>query len=78
VPMTTLVIGEGGSGGALALAAPQRTWITPDAYFSVTAPELATSILKRPPTEVPATAAALRVRPEELVGLGVVRGVATG
>ena len=78
VPMTTLVIGEGGSGGALALAAPDRTWITPDAYFSVTAPELAATILKRPPAEVPETATALRVRPEELVELGVVRGIAAG
>jgi acetyl-CoA carboxylase beta subunit len=78
VPMTTLVVGEGGSGGALALAAPGRTWITPDAYFSVTAPELAASILKRPAAEVPATAAALRLRPDELVELGVVRGIAAG
>ena len=76
VPITTLVIGEGGSGGALALAAPDRTWITPDGYFSVIAPELAASILKRPAAEVPATAVALRVRPEELVQLGVVHGIA--
>ncbi len=40
-PLTTLVIGEGGSGGALALAAPDNTWATPDSYFSVIAPELA-------------------------------------
>jgi acetyl-CoA carboxylase carboxyl transferase subunit beta len=78
VPMTSLVIGEGGSGGALALAAPGRTWITPDGYFSVTAPELAASILKRPPAEVPVTAEALRIRPAELVELGVVRGIAPG
>lgn len=47
-PITTLVIGEGGSGGALALAAPGRTWATPDSYFSVIAPESAAAILKRP------------------------------
>ncbi len=39
VPVTTLVVGEGGSGGALALAAPGNTWATPDSYFSVIAPE---------------------------------------
>ncbi len=50
-PLTTLVIGEGGSGGALAPAAPGNTWATPDSYFSVIAPELAAAILnaRRPP-----------------------------
>ncbi|MGW2713705.1 carboxyl transferase domain-containing protein [Streptomyces sp. NPDC004457] len=75
VPITTLVIGEGGSGGALALAAPGNTWATPDSYFSVIAPELAAAILKRPPEQVRPTADQLRVRPQDLVELGVVRGV---
>ncbi|GAA2965382.1 carboxyl transferase domain-containing protein [Actinokineospora diospyrosa] len=76
VPVTTLVIGEGGSGGALALCAPDNTWITPDAYFSVIAPELGAAILKRPADEAPATAAQLRLRPQDLVELGVLRGIA--
>ncbi|MEU2551731.1 carboxyl transferase domain-containing protein [Streptomyces sp. NPDC013313] len=75
VPITTLVIGEGGSGGALALAAPGNTWATPDSYFSVIAPELAAAILKRAPEEVEATAGQLRIRPQDLVELGVIRGV---
>ncbi|MER6358870.1 carboxyl transferase domain-containing protein [Streptomyces sp. NPDC001634] len=74
-PVTTLVIGEGGSGGALALAAPDNTWATPDSYFSVIAPELAAAILKRPADRVRATADQLRVRPQDLVALGVVRGI---
>ncbi|MDV9178380.1 carboxyl transferase domain-containing protein, partial [Streptomyces sp. W16] len=73
VPVTTLLIGEGGSGGALALAAPGNTWATPDSYFSVIAPELATAILKRPPSETERTADQLRVRPEDLAELGVIR-----
>ncbi|WP_351236156.1 carboxyl transferase domain-containing protein [Streptomyces sp. NPDC002133] len=77
VPVTTLVIGEGGSGGALALAAPGRTWATPDSYFSVIAPELAAAILKRAPSDAPATADQLRLRPQDLVELGVVRGIVT-
>jgi acetyl-CoA carboxylase carboxyl transferase subunit beta len=77
-PLTTLVIGEGGSGGALALAAPGNTWATPDSYFSVIAPELAAAILKRPADQVRATADQLRVRPQDLVALGVVRGVVGG
>lgn len=75
VPVTTLLIGEGGSGGALALAAPGNTWVTPDSYFSVIAPELAAAILKRPPEAAPATADQLRIRPQDLVALGVARGI---
>ncbi|MEU4447332.1 carboxyl transferase domain-containing protein [Actinosynnema sp. NPDC050801] len=73
VPITTLVIGEGGSGGALALSSPEHTWITPDAYFSVIAPELAAAILKR--DDVRRLADDLRLRPQDLVELGVVRGI---
>ncbi|MQY16263.1 putative acetyl-coenzyme A carboxylase carboxyl transferase subunit beta [Streptomyces sp. RB5] len=75
VPVTTLVIGEGGSGGALALASPDRTWVTPDSYFSVIAPELATAILKRPLEDAPATADQLGLRPQDLVELGFARGI---
>ncbi|MFJ6082453.1 carboxyl transferase domain-containing protein [Streptomyces sp. NPDC092369] len=74
-PVTTLVIGEGGSGGALALAAPGNTWATPDSYFSVIAPEMAAAILKRPADRAEATADQLRIRPQDLVELGVIRGV---
>ena len=69
-PVTTLLIGEGGSGGALALAAPGNTWATPDSYFSVIAPELAAAILKRRPEQTRATADQLRLRPQDLVDLG--------
>ncbi|MGW4127196.1 carboxyl transferase domain-containing protein [Amycolatopsis japonica] len=75
VPITTLVIGEGGSGGALAFAAPGATWATPDAYFSVTSPEAAAAILKLPGDEVPALADRLRLRPQDLVDLGIARSV---
>ncbi|MFC4497267.1 carboxyl transferase domain-containing protein [Streptomyces ovatisporus] len=75
VPVTSLLIGEGGSGGALALAAPGRLWVTPDSYFSVIAPELAAAILKRTPDEVPRTADELWLRPQDVVRLGIARGV---
>lgn len=76
VPITTLLIGEGGSGGALALAAPDATYATPDSYFSVIAPELAAAILKRAPEEAESTADQLRIRPQDLAELGVVAVVA--
>lgn len=78
VPVTSLVIGEGGSGGALALAAPDNLWATPDSYFSVIAPELAAAILKRGREETRSTAEQLRLRPQDLVELGVARGIVTG
>jgi len=76
VPVTSLLIGEGGSGGALALAAPDRLWATPDSYFSVIAPELAMAILKRDPAQLHDTADQLRIRPQDLLDLGVIRGIA--
>ncbi len=75
VPVTSVLIGEGGSGGALAFAAPGRLWATPDGYFSVTSPEAAAAILKRGAPEVPATADELRLRPADLVRLGIVREI---
>ena len=75
VPITSLLIGEGGSGGALALAAPDRLWATPDSYFSVIAPELAAAILKRDEREVQNTADQLHIRPQDLLDLGIIRGI---
>lgn len=77
VPVTSLVIGEGGSGGALALASPDNLWATPDSYFSVIAPEQAAAILKRGQAETRSTAEQLRLRPQDLVALGVARGIVT-
>ncbi|MEV5593841.1 carboxyl transferase domain-containing protein [Streptomyces sp. NPDC052496] len=73
--VTSLLIGEGGSGGALALAAPDRLWATPDSYFSVIAPEAAAAILKRDADAARGTADQLRVRPQDLLDLGLIRGV---
>ncbi|MDT0319612.1 carboxyl transferase domain-containing protein [Streptomyces millisiae] len=75
VPVTSLLIGEGGSGGALALAAPGNTWATPDSYFAVINPEAAAAILKREPAAAEPTANELRLRPQDLLDLGVVQGI---
>lgn len=76
VPVTSVVIGEGVSGGALALAAPDRLWLAPESYLAVTAPEYATSILKLPPGAVRQVAARLRLRPADLISRGIARGLA--
>ncbi|ONK09395.1 carboxyl transferase domain-containing protein [Streptomyces sp. MP131-18] len=75
IPVTTLLVGEGGSGGAVALTSPGHTWVTPDSYYSVVAPERAVAILKRGPDDVPTTAEQLRLRPQDLVDLGIARGI---
>jgi acetyl-CoA carboxylase beta subunit len=76
VPVTSLVIGEGGSGGALAIASHTELWIAPDAYFAVIGPESAAAILKLPPGDAPVVAERMRLRPQDLVALGVVQGIA--
>jgi acyl-CoA carboxylase subunit beta len=76
VPVTSVVIGEGVSGGAIALAAPDRLWLAPDAYLAVIAPEYATSILKLPASAVRQVAARLRLRPADLIARGIARGLA--
>jgi acetyl-CoA carboxylase carboxyl transferase subunit beta len=76
VPITSLVIGEGGSGGALALASPERLWIVPAGYFAVIAPEGAAAILARDTSRAPELAERIHLLPKELLRLGVVHGVA--
>jgi acyl-CoA carboxylase subunit beta len=75
VPILSVAVGEGCSGGSLSLASPDDLWVTTDGYFSVIAPESATAILKRPPGDVPTVANQLRLAPEDLRELGVVRGI---
>jgi acetyl-CoA carboxylase carboxyl transferase subunit beta len=75
VPVTSVVIGEGVSGGALALASPTDLWIARDGYLAVTAPELAVSILKLGVHDIPQVTALLRLTPPELVSRGIVRGI---
>jgi acetyl-CoA carboxylase carboxyl transferase subunit beta len=75
VPVTSVVIGEGVSGGALALASPDDLWIAQDGYLAITAPELAVSILKLGVHAVPLVTGWLRLTPEELMSRGIVRGI---
>jgi len=77
VPVTSVVIGEGVSGGALALASPSDLWIARDGYLAVAAPEFAASILKLGAGEAPAVAERLRLTPADLLARGIVRGIIT-
>jgi acyl-CoA carboxylase subunit beta len=75
VPVITVVTGEGGSGGALALAVANRVLICANAVYSVISPEGCAAILWNDPASAPTAAAALRVTSAELLRLGVVDGV---
>jgi acetyl-CoA carboxylase beta subunit len=75
VPITSVIIGEGVSGGALALASPGDLWIAQDGYLAVTTPELAVSILKLGVHDIPQVATWLRLTPAELMSRGIVRGI---
>jgi acetyl-CoA carboxylase carboxyl transferase subunit beta len=75
-PVTTLVIGEGGSGGALALCAPGNTWVTANSYFAVIAPESAAAIVNRDSSAASEVAEHLGLGPGDVVRFGVAAGVA--
>ncbi|MGW3568215.1 carboxyltransferase subunit alpha, partial [Streptomyces sp. NPDC000941] len=75
VPVVAAVVGEGGSGGALALALADRVLISAGGIYSVISPEGCAAILWKNPEAAQAAAAALRLDPRELLRLGVVDGV---
>lgn len=72
VPIITVMIGEGGSGGALALAVADRVWMLENAYYSVISPESCASILFKDPKMAPQAAEHLRLTADDLLELGIV------
>ncbi|MFD6071159.1 acetyl-CoA carboxylase, carboxyltransferase subunit beta [Amycolatopsis lurida] len=75
VPVITVITGEGGSGGALALAVADEVLMFSGAVYSVITPEGCAAILWNDPSMASAAARALRVDARELLRLGVVDGV---
>ncbi|MCE0764874.1 acetyl-CoA carboxylase, carboxyltransferase subunit beta [Pseudonocardia kujensis] len=75
VPVVAVVTGEGGSGGALALALADEVLMCGDAVYSVITPEGCASILWKDAGAAPRAAEALRVDARSLLDLGVVDGV---
>jgi acyl-CoA carboxylase subunit beta len=72
VPTVSVCVGEGGSGGALAMAYADRLLIQEHAIFSVIGPEGAAAILERDPTQAPAVAERLGLTSRDLARLGIV------
>ena len=75
VPVVTVVIGEGGSGGALALAVADRVLMFEHSVYSVISPEGCASILWRDGKQGAKAAEALRLAAPDLEQLGIVDGV---
>lgn len=71
VPILTVVIGEGGSGGALAIAMSNRILMLENSIYSVISPEACASILWRDSTQGPRASEALRYTAQDCLGLGV-------
>jgi acetyl-CoA carboxylase carboxyl transferase subunit beta len=74
-PVVAVVTGEGGSGGALALAVADRVLMLENAVYSVISPEGCAAILWNDPTAAPRAARALRVTAPDLLRLGVADAV---
>lgn len=74
-PIVSVLIGEGGSGGALALAVADRVWILENAVYSVISPEGCASILWKDSKKVKDAADCLRLTAQDMMELGVVEQV---
>jgi len=72
VPMVAAIVGEGGSGGAVALASAERVLMMEHAVYSVISPEGCASILWRTAEKAPDAAEAMKVTAQDLEGLGVI------
>jgi len=75
VPIVSILIGEGGSGGALALAVADRVWMMQNAVYSVISPEGCASILWKDPTKAEQAAACLKLTAEDAKNLGVIERI---
>ncbi len=71
-PMLSLIIGEGGSGGALALAHADKIWMLENAYFSVVSPESCANILWKSTERADVVAEALMLTAEKLEKLNLI------
>ena len=72
VPIISIIIGEGGSGGAIALASANKVLMLENAIYSVISPEGCASILWRDPTKSLEAAKAMKLTANELAKIGII------
>lgn len=75
VPILSLVIGEGGSGGALALAVANEVWMMENSTYSILSPEGFASILWKDSKRAPEAAEAMKLTSQDLKELGIIEEV---
>jgi acetyl-CoA carboxylase carboxyl transferase subunit alpha len=75
VPMVSVIIGEGGSGGAIAIASANRVNMLEHAIYSVISPEAGASILWRDATRAQDVATAMKITAQDLRQLGVIDAI---
>ncbi|MBL9118078.1 MAG: acetyl-CoA carboxylase carboxyltransferase subunit alpha [Verrucomicrobiaceae bacterium] len=74
-PVVAVVIGEGGSGGALGIGIADRVLLLENAYYSVISPEGCAAILWKHRQHAPEAAAALKLSAQDLSQLGIIDGI---
>lgn len=72
VPIVSMIIGEGGSGGALALAVADEVWMLENSIYSILSPEGFASILYKDVTKAKEAAEIMKITSSDLLGLGVI------
>lgn len=75
VPVISILIGEGGSGGALALAVADRVWMLQNAVYSVISPEGCASILWKDASKAKEAAESLKLTAEDAKSLGIIEKI---
>ncbi|WP_454852226.1 acetyl-CoA carboxylase carboxyltransferase subunit alpha [Rhizobium binxianense] len=75
VPLISIIIGEGGSGGAMAIAAGNQIYMLEHSIYSVASPEAAASILWRDSTRAKEAATSMKITAEDLKSLGLIDGI---
>jgi acetyl-CoA carboxylase carboxyl transferase subunit alpha len=74
-PMVAVIVGEGGSGGAIAIAAANKVLMLEHAIYSVISPEGAASILWKDSARAKEAATAMKITAQDLEGLGVIDAI---
>ncbi|HLH04347.1 MAG TPA: acetyl-CoA carboxylase carboxyltransferase subunit alpha [Bryobacteraceae bacterium] len=74
-PIITIIIGEGGSGGALGVAVANRVYMLENAWYSVISPESCAAIIYRDSGKAPEAAAALRMTASDLLEMKLIDGI---
>ena len=75
VPMVSIIIGEGGSGGAIAIAAANKVYMLEHSIYSVISPEAGASILWRDSTRAEDIATTMKITAQDLLELGIIDGI---